>query len=602
MLRDQVVRSSLRVTGCAGAALLLVAAAAHAQATLRLTRVPPGTPAGATIFVAGSFNSWDPAAAAYRLAPQGNGQYAITLPASVRGAIEFKFTLGSWETGETDSAGRDAPNRTFAVPDTGFATYEGTVAGWRDGSPRPRGAPSASASVSILDTAFAIPELGRARRVWIYLPPGYRTSGRRYPVLYMHDGQNLFDAATSYAGEWGVDETLDSLRKLGDRGTIVVGVDNGGTHRMDEYDPWRHPRFGGGEGDAYVDFLVHTLKPYVDAHYRTLPDRLHTGVAGSSMGGLISLYAGLEYPEVFGRIGVFSPAFWVTPELYAFARHSSPLPGTRIYIVTGGREGTDPESVVRDHQAMVDTLVAAGFTLGSDLQAAVRADGTHSEGFWRREFPAAYRWLSRSAPAQPPVRTPSQPAWTRGGTCYEVFVRSFFDSDGDGTGDLAGLTSRLDYINDGNPASSTDLGADCIWLMPVAASPSYHGYDVSDYYRVEPAYGTNDDFKRLVREAHRRGIRVLVDMVLNHSSNRHPFFEAALRDTTSPYRRWYRFSPTPLGKGPWGQDAWRRSPVREEYYWGVFSPAMPDLVHGPFVGDLAWVTTRLEFCGLSPPS
>jgi alpha-amylase len=176
------------------------------------------------------------------------------------------------------------------------------------------------------------------------------------------------------------------------------------------------------------------------------------------------------------------------------------------------------------------------------------------------------------------AQEPSQgPAWTRGGTCYEVFVRSFQDGDGDGIGDLDGLIARLDYINDGNAASKTSLGASCIWLMPVAASPSYHGYDVSDYYRVEPAYGTNADFQRLVAEAHRRGIRVLVDMVLNHSSSRNPWFQAALSDTTSPYRSWYKFSPTALGKGPWGEVAWHRSPVRNEYYWGVFSSQMPDL-------------------------
>jgi alpha-amylase len=189
-----------------------------------------------------------------------------------------------------------------------------------------------------------------------------------------------------------------------------------------------------------------------------------------------------------------------------------------------------------------------------------------------------------------PVRVTSAPVptWTRGAVCYEVFVRSFYDSDGDGIGDLNGLIRKLDYINDGNPASRTDLGASCIWLMPVAASPSYHGYDVSDYYRVQPAYGTNDDFKRLVAEAHRRGIKVLVDMVLNHSSSAHPYFQAALRDTTSPYRNWYRFSPLPLGTGPWGAEAWRRSPVRDEYYYGAFSREMPDLdYHTPAVREEA---------------
>lgn len=174
-------------------------------------------------------------------------------------------------------------------------------------------------------------------------------------------------------------------------------------------------------------------------------------------------------------------------------------------------------------------------------------------------------WVSGSLPAQ----RPDGPAWTRGATCYEVFVRSFYDSDGDGIGDLNGVTKKLDYIK--------GLGASCIWLMPIMVSPSYHGYDVSDYYKVEPAYGTNEDFKRLVVEAHRGGIVVLIDMVLNHTSSENPWFKAALSDTTSPYRGWYRFSTTRLGKGPWGAEAWHKSPVRDEYYYGVFWSGMPDL-------------------------
>src|SRR5213592_2034714 len=175
-------------------------------------------------------------------------------------------------------------------------------------------------------------------------------------------------------------------------------------------------------------------------------------------------------------------------------------------------------------------------------------------------------WL---APLEAQHASGVAPAWTSGAVCYEVFVRSFYDSNGDGIGDLNGLIEKLDYI--------ARLGASCIWLMPVAASPIYHGYDVSDYYKVAPAYGTNADFKRLVAAAHRHGIVVLVDMVLNHSSSEHPYFQAALRDTTSPYRAWYRFAPQPLGKGPWGGEAWHHSPVRDEYYYGVFWKGMPDL-------------------------
>jgi alpha-amylase len=170
------------------------------------------------------------------------------------------------------------------------------------------------------------------------------------------------------------------------------------------------------------------------------------------------------------------------------------------------------------------------------------------------------------------------PKWVRGATCYEIFVRSFSDSDGDGVGDLKGLTAKLDYINDGNPRSDRSLGARCVWLMPIVESPSYHGYDATDYYHVARAYGTNEDFKRFVAAAHQRGIRVLVDMVLNHTSNEHPWFQAAMRDTASRYRNWYRWSTTkPNSKGPWGQEVWYKSPVRDEYYYAVFWSRMPDL-------------------------
>jgi glycosidase len=168
--------------------------------------------------------------------------------------------------------------------------------------------------------------------------------------------------------------------------------------------------------------------------------------------------------------------------------------------------------------------------------------------------------------------------WRRGGVCYEIFVRSFYDSNGDGVGDLNGLIQKLDYVNDGKPGSRSDLGANCIWLMPIAESPSYHGYDVSDYYKVDREYGTNEDFKRLMAEAHKRGIRVLVDLVLNHASSEHPAFKEAQRDTASTYRHWFRWLPRHPGvKNRWGGDNWHRSAVRGDYYYGFFWGGMPDL-------------------------
>jgi alpha-amylase len=202
---------------------------------------------------------------------------------------------------------------------------------------------------------------------------------------------------------------------------------------------------------------------------------------------------------------------------------------------------------------------------------------TPSAGTPVRRIPFAL--LCAALLAGAPAAAQSQAAeWTRGATCYEVFVRSFADSNGDGVGDIPGLIQKLDYINDGDPRSMDDLGASCIWLMPIAESPSYHGYDVVDYYNVDREYGTNADFKRLMTEAHRRGIHVLVDMVLNHSSSEHPWFQEALRNPDSRYRDWYLFSAQHPGvRNPWGSDNWHRSPVRDEYYFGLFWHGMPDL-------------------------
>lgn len=188
------------------------------------------------------------------------------------------------------------------------------------------------------------------------------------------------------------------------------------------------------------------------------------------------------------------------------------------------------------------------------------------------------------APAPPPASPPAPallrdaPAWTRDAVCYEIFVRSFADSDGDGVGDLNGLIARLDYLNDGRPETTGDLGVSCIWLMPIMESPSYHGYDIVDYHTVDREYGTNDDFRRLVAEAHRRGIRVLIDLVLNHVSSQHPAFQDALADSASPFRNWFSFRPTdPRVRNPWGGNSWHRSPRRDEYYYAFFWQGMPDL-------------------------
>jgi alpha-amylase len=166
--------------------------------------------------------------------------------------------------------------------------------------------------------------------------------------------------------------------------------------------------------------------------------------------------------------------------------------------------------------------------------------------------------------------------WWNDTVFYEVFVRSFYDSDGDGVGDINGLIERLDYLNDGDPTTTDDLGITGIWLMPIMESPSYHGYDVVDYYQVDEEYGTEEDFKRLMAEAEKRGIKVIVDLVLNHTSAQHPWFTEAETGEDAATRDWYLWEDeNPGWRGPQGQVVWHESPTG--YYYGVFWDQMPDL-------------------------
>jgi predicted alpha/beta superfamily hydrolase len=234
-----------------------------------------------------------------------------------------------------------------------------------------------------------ISELRIQRRIWVYLPDSYAIDSKRYPVLYMQDGQNLFDVKESFSGEWQIDEYLDTIKDAG----IVVGIDNGGPSRLNEYNPNDHPDYGIGHGKAYLEILVHILKPYIDKNFRTLPDAATTAIAGSSMGGLISFYAGLYHPDVFGNVGVLSPSFWMVPDLQhqIAATLGKQHKGQRYYFYGGGREGENMVELVQDAAA---TMKRKG---KCDVTLLVREKGVHSEESWRRVFPDFYHWLLHPA-------------------------------------------------------------------------------------------------------------------------------------------------------------------------------------------------------------
>lgn len=230
--------------------------------------------------------------------------------------------------------------------------------------------------------------LGNQRGIWIYLPPGYHTSKESYPVLYMHDGQNLFDGYTSYIPnqEWRVDEAAQGLIKAGMiRPLIIVGIDNAGIDRANEYLPTRFSAGGqqmGGNADKYGDMIEKELMPWIESKYRVQRGPRNTGLCGSSFGGVITAYLGATRPHLFGRLGIVSPSIWydnkVLLKLVAGSK-LKPNSNTRIWIDMGDDEGRDS---IPNTLLMRDVLVKKGFVDGKDLRFFEAVGAKHNEAAW----------------------------------------------------------------------------------------------------------------------------------------------------------------------------------------------------------------------------
>jgi predicted alpha/beta superfamily hydrolase len=339
------------------------------------------------INLAGSFNSWNPDDGKYQF-EKLEKTWDLTIENIGKGTHQFKCTQGSWETVEDSTNGVDIANRIINLQSD--TTIFITTYGWKrveDTKPRKH---TSSANVHVMSDSFYIPQLKRKRKIWIYLPANYVTSKQKYPVLYMHDGQNLFDEFTAPYGEWGIDEALDSLQKKTGRYCIVIGIDHGGDKRLVEYNPYDTKEYGKGEGKQYVDFLVQTLKPFIDKHYRTKKDAANTSIAGSSLGGLISSYAILKYPNLFGSAGAFSPAYWIAPAMDTLAKNmpTDKIP-KRIWFYGGGKEGY---TLMPDMERFKNIMATKNKI---DIGFAVDENGMHNEVAWRKWFPEFYRWWLR---------------------------------------------------------------------------------------------------------------------------------------------------------------------------------------------------------------
>ncbi len=360
----------------------------HAQFSLRLVVTDVATQNQDDIYVAGNFNNWNPRDPNYKLKPFGGGRKGVVVKDLAAGNYAFKFTRGGFDKVECQSDGRDIEDRVVDID--ADAIVECSIKGWKDNYPDKPKPYTASPQVKIIDTAFLMPQLNRKRRIWIYLPKGYASGNKSYPVIYMNDGQNLFNQQTASYGEWGVDEVLDSMQKATGKECIVVGIDHGGKYRFSEYAPYDYESNKTkikAEGKDYVDFIALTLKPYIDSKYRTKKSFENTTIAGSSMGALISLYAVIQYPQVFGNAGMFSPSFWAAKELYVTAATFKNPNQLNLYFYCGGKEGT---VMTDDMNKMADVFANK---LNLKIFRTVTQVGQHNEHYWNLEFPRFVEWL-----------------------------------------------------------------------------------------------------------------------------------------------------------------------------------------------------------------
>lgn len=331
--------------------------------------------------------------------PAKNGRISYVLQDVEEGELEFKFTRGDWTTLNCGKDGKLL--EPYRVQVTGDMEVEVHIDGWRDEFPKS----TASPQVQMMADDFYFPNLDTHRRIWVYLPPDYMVSDRRYPVLYMHDGQHLFDEATAVgrAGpvEWMVDKTIN----LAEQKAIVIGIEHPAEVAEREREFLLHPLRNTTEpmGTDYLRDIVETLKPYVDGHYRTLADKRHTAMIGSSLGGLLTLYAGALYSDVFGILGVFSPSIWTGKEelsdFFSGKLQENPnlLCGQCYYFYAGGKEkrrsaaATDMDM----RSDMLEFIDRHKKAMCAKILIDIDGEGKHGALYWQKAFQRFYNWWQK---------------------------------------------------------------------------------------------------------------------------------------------------------------------------------------------------------------
>jgi len=337
------------------------------------------------VFLAGNFNHWMTRDPHFQLEKVGQGVYQFVFPADFvyPDEMQYKFTRGDWSEVEIDAYGNRTSNRSCRQH---RGVRREHVYKWRrNWLPYKQ---SFLPEIHLVSDEFQIPQLNKTRRVWALLPYNYHHTDERFPVLYLQDAQNLFDESAPY-GSWEIDKKLAVMAEYGIGKLIIVAVEHADKDRISEYNVGQTV-LGQGQGKQYIRFLTDTLKPFIDMHFRTLPAREHTGIGGSSMGGLVSIFSGIMYPEVFGRLMVFSPSLWVVPKIKLSFLDLERPQDTRIYLYAGGDES---ETMVGHVEHFKKRLMKKNYANQLHVRLSINEEGKHNESYWSDEFPKAVEWL-----------------------------------------------------------------------------------------------------------------------------------------------------------------------------------------------------------------
>jgi len=338
------------------------------------------------VYISGNFNDWITKDKKFEMEKIGTGLYHYKFAADFEYPAEllYKFTKGDWSEVEIDKYGNRTENRSCKA-NSGIRNEH--VDKWRKNWLPFK--PNFLPQIHLISDEFEMPQLNKKRRIWALLPHDYENSAERYPVLYLHDAQNLFNEKAQY-GNWEIDKKLAVMSEYNIGNIIVIAIEHAEKDRIKEYNVGQTV-LGTGQGKKYIRFVTDTLKPFIDRKYRTKAEREYTGIGGSSMGALVSIFSGLMYPEVYGKLMIFSPSLWVIPKM-DFTNLDFLEPGdTKIYLYAGGDES---ETMIEHVRKFRKRMIKSEFVRDKmKIKLSINDEGQHNETYWSDEFPKAIEWL-----------------------------------------------------------------------------------------------------------------------------------------------------------------------------------------------------------------